>query len=110
MKDGSIRKAISEIRDQNGTDFIYDPQYLRNARPVTVQFKDIPLEQALQQLFENQQFTYELFNSSIIIKPALQTTELVQSTEQEDRRVNGLVVDSTGVPLTGVYVDRKSVG
>src|SRR3546814_1053560 len=49
MKDGSMRKAIREIRDQSGTDFIYDPQYLRNARPVTVQFKDIPLEQALQQ-------------------------------------------------------------
>src|SRR3546814_12514041 len=107
MKDGSMRKAIREIRDQSGTDFIYDPQYLRNARPVTVQFKDIPLEQALQQLFENQPFTYELFNSSIIIKPALQTTDLVQSPEQAKRRANGLVGDPTGIHLHSVSVVVK---
>src|SRR5690606_15227848 len=73
------------------------------------QFEDMPLEQALQRLFEDQPFTYELFKNSIIIKPIPRVAESGNAREeqQEEIRVNGLVVDSTGAPLTGVSVVVK---
>jgi hypothetical protein len=103
-----IEKVFASIKQQTGYTFVYTSALLRNAKPVTIHVKDIPLVAALDQCFYDQPITYTIFDKTIIIK----TRESLQAAgiPQPPDEVTGIVVDENHQPMMGVTVRNKKSG
>ena len=69
VKNASLETVIETIHQQSGYSFLYSTSYLKKAIPVTVNLIDVPVEQALESIFEGQPFTYEIKEKVIVITP-----------------------------------------
>src|SRR5690554_4265417 len=56
----SLKNVMSEIRKQSGFAFIYQDQYLKNAKPVSIRISDKDIMEALPEIFEMQPFDYHV--------------------------------------------------
>lgn len=101
VKNQALEHVIQEIRSQTGYAFFFDAAYLKNAKPVTLDLENVPINKALERLFKNQPFGYQLQNKTIVIHPK---TAEARTVPQAQHTVQGKVTDSTGTPLTGVTV------
>jgi len=101
-----LEKVLNEIKQQTGYVFFYNQEWLKQAQPVDVDVKNMPLEQALKACFKNQPYSYEIVNKTIVLKlkqPAAEKKE----TAVPPITVTGKVYDETGQPLPGVTVRQK---
>ncbi len=109
LKNVSIEQALLKISQQSKHDLVYDSKVFRNTALIHFTLKEANLEHALNQLFENRGFEYEIRKNTIIVRPsskaALQNTKSVVTSQQ--RQVTGKVSDSNGSPLVGVTVTIK---
>src|SRR5690606_19264290 len=71
-RNAPLERIFGEIKRQTGYVFFYNQDFLRKARTVTVQLRDAPLTDALDQCLKGQPLSYVIENKSIIIteKPA----------------------------------------
>ena len=111
-KDVSLSKVLSVIREQTGYVFFYDRKDLEGLDPVTVSLQDVPLEQALQMIFQSQPLEFELQGNTIFLtrKPtarSLPPDEVISPAFTDT--VRGFVHDSTGAPLEGATISVKGV-
>lgn len=106
LKDASLIKVLSEIKNQSGYDFvIYTGTLLNNVKPISIAVKNTDLDQVLVKVFEGQPLTYELDRKTIIIHEKLATaSQLVTPSQQYT--VHGVLRDSTGA-LQGVSIAVK---
>src|SRR3546814_9901395 len=102
VREEPLENVIQEIRRQTGYAFFFDAAYLRQAHPVTLELTAVPVEDALEQLFKQQPFNFSIDNRIITIKPRPDG-----AIRRVQKSVQGIVTDSTGVPLTGVTVMRS---
>lgn len=112
VKNEPLENVMANIRKQSGYAFIANNQYFKNAKPVTVQLKDVPLEDALNKVFAGQPFSYEISDNIITIRKT--EASVLESTaakglegEVSRRTIHGTVSDTAGVPLPGVSVSVK---
>ncbi|WP_346318032.1 TonB-dependent receptor [Chitinophaga sp. YIM B06452] len=100
----SLEKVFKEIRKQTGYTFLYTDEQLFHARAFSLELKDVPLRQALDQCFENQPLHYTIENKTIVVKrkPAANNT-----VAPADVVVKGKVTDDKGQPLPGVTIQVK---
>jgi TonB-linked SusC/RagA family outer membrane protein len=111
-KEMPIKKVFSVIKSQTGYTFFYDASLLREAKPVSVKLTDVPLETALQEIFDNQPLTWTMVNRTITIvkkSPELVTKPvnpaLTMSMPPLD--IIGVVNDENGKPLSNASVTIK---
>ncbi|HEY9560892.1 MAG TPA: TonB-dependent receptor [Anseongella sp.] len=102
VREEPLENVIQEIRRQTGYAFFFDAAYLRQAHPVTLELTAVPVEDALEQLFKLQPVNFSIDNRIITIKPRPDG-----AIRRVQKSVQGIVTDSTGVPLTGVTVMIK---
>ncbi|WP_162852702.1 SusC/RagA family TonB-linked outer membrane protein [Dinghuibacter silviterrae] len=69
LKNVPLEKAFQEIKRQTGYTFAYTESMLKKANPVTVECKNVTLEQALTLCFGNQPFTYTIIEKTVVVKP-----------------------------------------
>jgi TonB-linked SusC/RagA family outer membrane protein len=98
----SLNLVIQKIRKQSGYDFFYNTEMLKKANPVTLNVKNISVEAALKICFENQPFTYQIEDKTIVI----QFSENIE-TPTKAQIVTGKVVDENGKPIVGATVRIK---
>lgn len=114
LKNSPVEKVFLEIRRQTGYQFMYNMQMLHNARRVTINVKNVPLEQALKISLTGQPFTYTIVDSTVVIKPerepVTQTTVVNTITAVTNITVSGVVKGIGGTPLPGVSVMIKGTG
>ncbi|HWK98688.1 MAG TPA: TonB-dependent receptor plug domain-containing protein, partial [Parapedobacter sp.] len=107
--------VLQDVREQSGYSVFYDANYLKMARPVTVELADATLEQSLAAIFADQPFTYSIENRVIVItpKPAKRpgdgSGQIGHVNEEANLvlaypTVTGRVTDSLGRPLAGASV------
>lgn len=109
--------VLQDVREQSGYSVFYDANYLKMARPVTVELADATLEQSLAAIFADQPFTYSIENRVIVIrsKPTARTRSVNNMPPEAPVRegsnlvlaypiVTGRVTDSLGRPLAGASV------
>ncbi|MFB2121679.1 TonB-dependent receptor [Parapedobacter sp. 2B3] len=112
MRGGKLEKALREIRKQTGYAFVLNDVHLREAKPVTVDVRNQPISRALEILFSNQPFAYELGRDAIVIRPKATAGPRLASElaapMRVDTDVRGRVVDSLGNPLQGATVRVKN--
>ncbi|TZF85693.1 TonB-dependent receptor (plasmid) [Pedobacter sp. BS3] len=104
VKNASLEKVIKQIRQQSGYAFFYDSEYLQRASPVTVEVKNVSVEEALLKTFSSQPFTWEILDKTILIKPASVKgmTMLIQTND-----IKGKITDANGETLPGATVKIK---
>jgi TonB-linked SusC/RagA family outer membrane protein len=108
LKNVPINVAFAEIRKQTNFDFFYDEAWLKNAKKVSIEAKDAPLDNVLEQCFKSQPFTYTISGSIITIRPrnvSHSENANVQTILPID--VRGRVVNEKGEPAVGVTVTIK---
>ena len=110
-KEVSLKKVFNVIKSQTGSVFFYDVELLRDAKPVTVDLKNVSLETALNEIFKDQQLTWVMENRTItIVKKQASVIKGIIDTEVSDPPqidVKGRVVNEKGEPLEGVTVTVK---
>ena len=111
-KDVSLSKVLSVIREQTGYVFFYDRKDLEGLDPVTVSLQDVPLEQALQMIFQSQPLEFELQGNTIFLTRKstigrMPPDEIISPAFTDT--VRGFVRDSTGAPLEGATISVKGV-
>ncbi|HLT81656.1 MAG TPA: SusC/RagA family TonB-linked outer membrane protein [Cyclobacteriaceae bacterium] len=107
-RNAPLEKIFREIKRQTGYVFFYNQEFLRKARNVTVQLRDAPLTDALDQCLKGQPLSYVIENKSIIIteKPAApeRRSREPQAAPADSIGVRGNVTDETGSSVPGVNV------
>lgn len=63
-----LERIFSEIRKQTGYQFFYKDEYLKSAKPVTINVKNVGVKQALDLCFKEQPLTYALVGKTIVVK------------------------------------------
>ena len=66
-KDVDMKEIFAIIKTQTGVLFFYDSALLRNAKPVTVNWENMPLETALNEIFKTQSVTWVMEEKTVTI-------------------------------------------
>ena len=103
-----IHKVFEEIRKQAGYQFFYSDETMKQAKNVSLNLKNTPLEEALAIVFEDQPLLFSISENTIIVKrkPNVLPTNTSNSEEQADAEVpiKGRVTDEKGQPLESATV------
>lgn len=106
FKEAPLQAVMTEIRTQTGLDFLYDVEWLKLAKPVTIEMKDASVDAVLDSCFSNQPFTYARSGSIItIISRSLLQKPMAPPKNIMD--VTGKVINMNGSPLEGATVTVK---
>jgi len=99
-----LKEVFAAIKKQTGYAVFGNLKLLEKAKPVSVSAKDMPLEQLLKQIFEQQSLGYRLGNKTIFLseRPNVETPKIQHdSPKVQDKNLSGTVLDSVGAPLPG---------
>ena len=110
-----MRQFLAAIEQQSNYSFFYSNSVLNNAPNVTIEAKDMAIEQILKKVFEGTNRTYEFVGNKIAIKFApevaktegggnLATSAAPAAKSAKPQRVSGKVLDENGQPMIGVGV------
>lgn len=110
LKNTSLEKAFSTIRQQTGYRFIYQEEVLKNARRVNVDLKNVSLKNALDKLMEQQPLAYQLYDGTIVVKTAPRKTAERPASESVQQTFSGMVTNKIGEPLAGVTIRNVTQG
>lgn len=98
----SLVETLKDIHRQSGYSVLYNSKMLKKALPVNVDLKDAGLEEALQQCFRDQPFSYVINNTTIVVTP-----KPAEKKPAQVITITGTVKDQKGVSLPGVTVKVK---
>ncbi len=110
-KNAPIRQIFEQIRAQTGYDFVVTKSILKNARPVSINVKNIELADVLETIFDQQPLDYQISNQSVLVK--LKATSLTDKTLDllmgifKNIDVSGVVRGEDGLPLPGATIRVK---
>lgn len=110
----SLQKVFSSIKQQVGYVVFYNYDLLENAKPVSIDVKDLPLTEFLERLLKNQPFDFIIKEQNIVITPKPKVSAAVPGVTEETETpeappvdLSGRVVNSLGAPMSGVSVTIK---
>ncbi|MBL1411440.1 SusC/RagA family TonB-linked outer membrane protein [Sphingobacterium faecale] len=112
VKNGVLSQVLEELQRQTACDFSYNEQILRKSKVVNLNLKNVTLEKALDKLFIDQPFKYELVDGIIVVKIIQKETKLNNKNvdfvlpvdSKQHQSIRGRVVDENGKPLVGASV------
>lgn len=99
---------FKDIQNQSGYDFVYSNRLLKQARQVSIQVKDAPLQEVLDACFKDQPFYYSISEKTIVIherKPAINND--IYAVRFID--ISGRITDAKGRPLEGATISIKGL-
>lgn len=99
----TLKYALEQIQEQTGVSIIYSNNVLNDEALVSVNSKNISLEEALHLLLLEQDCSYKVENGQVILFPVEKHSAEVA---QEGFKVKGSVSDAFG-PLAGVNIMVK---
>jgi len=107
LKKARLETVFKEIRKQAGYNFVYNNNLVREAKRVDIEVIRAPVEEVLRRCFQDQPFTYNIIEKTIIIKSGF-PAGLPSTPEVNDpavaRPVTGTVTNERGEPLAGVTI------
>lgn len=108
-KDVPLRDIFTVIKNQTGVFFFYDSRLLEDSKSVSVEWKNVTLQNALNDVFRNQSLTWVLENKTVTVirKPISNNTNAVKESPPPSIRVQGNISDEDGNPLPAVSVMIK---
>ena len=101
QKDVSLEEVFKEIRKQSGYDFFYDVEDIKKAKRISLSAKNETIEQVLNRCFINQPFTFQLEESTVVIKEI--EAKAMEAGIFQKIDVNGKITDEKRQRPTGGY-------
>nr|WP_197718717.1 SusC/RagA family TonB-linked outer membrane protein [Pedobacter schmidteae] len=108
-KKAALVDILTNIKKQTGTNFLYNIYSLKDARPVTVQFKNASLEEVLKVCFENQPLSYTIKNNTVVIV-SRKTSGTQEMESRAFLKITGVVRDTSGITIPNVSIVNKTTG
>ncbi len=109
LQNASLEKVFEEIQDQTEFDFFYKNEQLPSNKTISRIYKNVKIDQVLDDVLEGTGLVYHLLNKDIVI-----TYRKVSDSEkaepvlgQQTKTITGKVTDDSGVPLPGVTIVIK---
>lgn len=111
-RNASLEKVFKKIKAQCGYTFVYRDEWLKHAKKVSLEMKDVSLKEALDACFKGQSYCYAIVENTIVIykkAPSAITGETKEQTTEVPPPVDikGKVVNENGQPMEGVTVTVK---
>jgi len=105
----SLQKVLREIRRQSDFDFIVNARYFKDAQPLSITVKEMPLEEVLALVFANQPVDYVIDNKTIIVRDRVNgsNADTNHSQYSQQEQVNGTVTNNKNEPLVNVSIVEK---
>src|SRR6188768_1736275 len=108
-KNASLEKVFKEIKKQTGYVFFYDVNIFDGAKPVTIQVKDVAIEQALKEILQDQLLDYSIENKTIaIVKKEPSIIKEQTSLPSQPITVRGRVVNNVGEPVRATVTVKNT--
>ena len=98
----TLRAFFQELQKESGRAVLYNDDRLDLDRKVTVNERDVTMEELLTKVLKGSGMTYQLLGNEILILPAPPEKE-----EPRHTTVKGRVVDETGQPVPGATIVLK---
>ncbi len=109
-KSVALQKVFSAIERQTRYVFFYEKKDLKGVKPISVNFKETPLQNVLEEILRDQSLEFEIQGNTIVITKKLSLTNVAPAIKANDfipPPISGIVRDSTGAPLNGASVQVK---
>ena len=107
-----LEKIFQDIRKQSGYDFFYDAELLTKSGSVSINVRDVSLEDALKSVIHSP-LAFTIKDHAVIIKAEEQTLfDKLKNTFHLPIVIKGKVIDENGEPLIGATIinKRKKLG
>ncbi|NGM61268.1 TonB-dependent receptor [Sphingobacterium sp. SGG-5] len=102
-----LRSVFREIQKQTNYDFLYVSADLKGSTPVSVNFVDKPLKEALESILKDQPISFEIDKNTVLIKRK-SPEAMDRKKVQESIPITGRVTDSLGNALEAVSIRVKN--
>lgn len=108
-KNISLEKTFIELEAQTGYLVVCNISLLKEAKPITVMARDMPLQTFLELILKNQELEYVITNKNIILsrKAVGPARTLPEQPLLVTMDVNGQILDDEGKPVVGATVAIK---
>ena len=100
----TVREVLHEIEAQSEFDFFFNNKHVDLDRRVSVDADRSNIFEVLDEVFEGTNVKYTVLDKKIILSTELREA----SAQQQNKAVNGTVLDTNGEPLIGATVALKS--
>lgn len=109
MQNSTVRQVLSAIEKQSDYTFFYYDNAVDVNRKVTIKLTDKPIGELLDELFKGTNSQYTINKNQVYIRrvDALRANVAPQATQQQKRRITGVVVDQVGETVIGANVVEK---
>lgn len=109
VKNVSLNEVMRSIRKQTGYNFVLHPNLQNRSITITSNVKDLPLENAIDEILKDQPIEYSIKGKSIALMPktadASRNAAIDEVVDQET--ITGRVVSSNGEGIPGAVVKLK---
>lgn len=106
----SLQQVLMKVKAQSGYNVLYASESLNGASKINLQFDELPLELALEQIFKNQKLGFELKNKTIVVKERLSSVQTIlvkgTVTDVEGKAIEGVSVSFTGAKTSTITNDK----
>jgi TonB-linked SusC/RagA family outer membrane protein len=109
----SLEKVFMEIRKQTGVEFIYESALLKATHAVTLDVKNMRVEEVLQRCLQGQGLGFNVRSNTIILFKEEEDTQTKEPVNNEHAiHLTGRVVDAQGLPvaMASVVLVRTNEG
>lgn len=108
-KNVKLEKVLNEIEKQSGYTFWYKTDVVKQSYKVSLDVKNLTLENTLDLCFKNLPIAYKIVDNTIVLTAkTANATAVLQETPAVAIVVKGKVVDEKGGPLVGATVRVKN--
>ncbi len=108
MKNASIDQVLLRISKEVNYDLVFDSKIFLGQKKLDVEFKNTTVKNALDQIFTNRPFTYEIVNEVIVIRKKEAEKAKTTSFNSQQQVIKGRVTDPSNNPLSAVTVAIKN--
>jgi TonB-linked SusC/RagA family outer membrane protein len=106
-----LTQVFSILEKQTGYVFFYNSRDLEGAKPVTVNLRNAPLENALKAILDGQPLRFVIKGNTILItRPQTPLLQAVDSLPRKTITARGVILAEAGQPLAGANVSDKQTG
>ncbi|MBX2922872.1 MAG: TonB-dependent receptor [Chitinophagaceae bacterium] len=107
-KNTPLQKVFKRIQKQSGYDFLFSYTLVQNAGNVTVDLKNVSLQESVEEVLKGKNLTYEIVEKTVVIKPKPESPNKPVIVRQDSLiELTGTVSNENGDILPGVSVALK---
>lgn len=96
VKQASLKELFDLIKTQSDYNFVYSNNVINDAYRITLNLKNVTLDEGLKEALKNTGLTYIVKNKQVMILPV--------TTQSSKRKITGTVYDNEGITLPGVNI------